>query len=188
VAEAEWVHCSGYALADDDSGDALAACLGRRAEAARLSVAGGSFPPEPAAVARLRARLVAARPDLLIAGRDEVASLLGEQGREPGAAAAQLLALAPVVVVTDGARGSAAAMASGEGLVVPAPESEQPVVDSTGSGDAYAAALIAELAARAAGRWPPTSAVLRQAMVSASLHGARVARVIGAQGRVEGEA
>ncbi|MGH2456946.1 MAG: carbohydrate kinase family protein, partial [Candidatus Limnocylindria bacterium] len=48
LAGASWVHCSGYPLLDDATGDALARALGDRGAGVRLSVAGGSVPPEPA--------------------------------------------------------------------------------------------------------------------------------------------
>ena len=46
-AGAQWVHCSGYALADDVTGDALAEIL-RSLASARVSAAGGSLPNDPA--------------------------------------------------------------------------------------------------------------------------------------------
>ena len=59
------------------------------------------------------------------------------------------------------------------------------MVDATGAGDAYAAALIAALMGTA---WPPDVSTLRAAMEAGSLAGGLVSRVLGAQGRVAGEA
>lgn len=183
LAGAEWIHCSGYPLLDDESGDVLGSLLGGRSAGVRLSVAGGSVPPDPVRVARLRRRLEAAHPDLLVVSRQEAASLLGTAPVAAPAAADALLTVAPVVVVTEGAAGSAAATAAGQRVHVPAAEAA--VVDTTGSGDAYTAALLARLAR---GPWPPDPATLQEAMTAAGLQGARVAGVLGAQGRVEGEA
>jgi hypothetical protein len=54
---AAWVHCSGYALLDDAAGDALAEALGGLPQDVRVSLAGGSLPPEPARADRFRRRL-----------------------------------------------------------------------------------------------------------------------------------
>jgi sugar/nucleoside kinase (ribokinase family) len=59
------------------------------------------------------------------------------------------------------------------------------MLDATGSGDAYAAALIAALADSR--QWPPGEANLGGAMEKGSRLGALVSRVAGAQGRVESE-
>jgi fructokinase len=183
LADAEWVHCSGYALLDDATGDALAAALGARPAHVRLSVGGGSLPPEPARVARFRARLRSASPQLCLLSRDEAGAMLGRASLRAPDAAAQLGKLADVVVVTAGADGSAATLAGGVLTAAPTAASG-PLVDATGAGDAYAAALIARLAPLP---WPPRPAQLRRAMGAAGRLGARVARVAGAQGRVHGE-
>jgi sugar/nucleoside kinase (ribokinase family) len=183
LADAEWIHCSGYALLDDASGDALAAALGSRPASVRLSVGGGSLPPERGTVARFRARLRSAAPQLCILSRDEAGALLGRASPPAPEAAAELEMLAEVVVVTAGAEGSAATLA-GDLLLAPPAEVPGPVVDATGAGDAYVAGLIARLAPAA---WPPSAGQLRRAMAAAGRLGARVARVAGAQGRVAGE-
>jgi sugar/nucleoside kinase (ribokinase family) len=184
LAGAGWIHCSGYPLLDDRNGDALATLLGARGAAVRLSVAGGSVPPDPARVSRLRSRLAAAAPDVVVINRDEAESMLATRPVRAAAAATALQALAPVVIVTAAADGSAAA--AGEvRLEVPADQLPGPMLDATGSGDAYAAAVITALAE--ASGWPPAEADLRAAMESGSRLGAMVARVPGAQGRVAGE-
>jgi sugar/nucleoside kinase (ribokinase family) len=184
LAGAGWIHCSGYPLLDDRTGDRLAQVLGDRPGEVRLSVAGGSVPPEPARVARLRLRLAAARPDLLVVSGDEAASMLGMRPAGGIAAARALAELAPVLLVTSGADGSAAVAADGE-LEVPAPSLPGPMLDSTGAGDAFLAALLVGLADQAT--WPPPDDALQAAMERGSLAGARVARVVGAQGRIASE-
>jgi sugar/nucleoside kinase (ribokinase family) len=184
LAGADWVHCSGYALLDDETGDELAAVLGARPASVTLSVGGGSVPPEPRRVARFTARLRAAAPQLCLLSRDEAAAMLGRSTPPPARRAAAMLAgLADVVVVTDGARGSAATF-DGRTFIAPLGVAVGRVVDATGAGDGYAAAMVARLAR---GSWPPSAARLEGAMASGARLGARVARVAGAQARVTGE-
>jgi sugar/nucleoside kinase (ribokinase family) len=179
-----WIHCSGYPLLDDRTGDQLAELLGARAEGVRLSVAGGSVPGEPARVSRLRLRLAAARPDLLLLSAEEAESLLGTRPASGLTAARSLAGLAPLILVTSGVDGSAAAAGDVE-LELPAHELPGPMLDSTGSGDAYLAAALVTLADATA--WPPDAALLEAAMQRGSRLGAEVARVVGAQGRVASE-
>jgi ribokinase len=183
--ETEWLHCSGYPLVDDRFGDALAARLGERPVTTRLSVGGGSLRPDAGSGAIFAGRVSRAHPDLLLLSRDEAIALLG---MDQGSLASQATALAAsqphaLVVVTGGAAGSAAA---GLGLLLTAPATalDEPMLDATGAGDAYAAALIAELRERP---WPPSAADLQRAMAEASELGARVSRVVGAQAWVAGE-
>lgn len=185
IEAASWIHCSGYPLLDDRTGDRLAEILGARGRGVRLSVAGGSVPPEPARVTRLRLRLATARPDLLLVSGDEAESMLGLRPGSGLAAARALRELAPVILVTSGADGSAATAGTTE-LELPAVELPGPMLDSTGAGDAFLAATLVELAGSRA--WPPSGKLLRGAMERGSLLGAQVARVLGAQGRapVEG--
>jgi sugar/nucleoside kinase (ribokinase family) len=95
--------------------------------------------------------------------------------------------MASVVVVTVGADGSAA-VAEGMRLEAAAPELPGPMLDATGSGDAFAAALMVALAPTEASGWPPSADGLTAAMESGNRLGAQVSRVLGAQGRVDGEA
>ncbi len=180
---ASWIHASAYALLDEEEGAALATWLGGRAAGTRLSVAGGSIPPVDELVTRMLSRLAVARPELLLASRDEAGALLGEPSPPTGEAAARLAHLAPLVLVTDGRQGSSACV-DGEGIDVPAHHAPAPVLDATGSGDGYCAALIAELVAFP---WPPRPEDLRRAMAAASRAGSQVARVFGAQGRTPDE-
>jgi sugar/nucleoside kinase (ribokinase family) len=183
IGDAGWIHVSAYALLDDAHGDGLASALGGRAEDARLSLAGGSIPPEPAVVTRFLGRLATARPDLLVVSREEAAALLGRPSEMAREAARRLAERASVVIVTAGSAGSAAAV-GGAVLPVPAPEVPGPTLDSTGAGDAYVAALVVGLADVP---WPPPEAALRAAMEEGSRAGALVSRVVGAQARVAGE-
>lgn len=175
---ATWAHVSAYALLGAEEGDPLATVLAGRPPHARLSIAGGSIPPDVATAGGLRARLAVSRPDLLVASRDEAAALLQEPAApSPPDAAARLADLAPIVVVTAGADGSAAA-AAGEMVQVAAAIEDGPVIDTTGSGDAYVAALLWDLAS---GSWPPTADLLRRAMQAGGEAGSRTARRLGAQ-------
>jgi len=184
IGEAEWIHCSGYPLLDDRTGDRLAGILGDRRAGVRLSVAGGSVPPEPARVTRLRLRLAASRPDLLLVSGDEAESMLGARPASGLAATRALRELAPLLIVTSGADGSAAAAGDVE-LEVPAVELPGPMLDATGAGDAFLAAALVGLADAAT--WPPSVKQLRAAMERGSLLGSQVARVVGAQGRAPAE-
>lgn len=184
-AGAEWVHCSGYPLADDATGDQLAAVIGALPTITRVSVGGGSLPPDPPRAARVRDRIATSHARLLILGRDEAAALLNLPLPSMAAAADALASSFPgmVAVVTGGAAGSAAA-GPGFALSVPARDPATPMIDATGAGDAYAAALIFALGAT---EWPPDVAVLRAAMEVGSRAGGLVARAAGAQARIAGE-
>ena len=168
-AGAAWVHCSAYSLADDATGDALAAALGSLPAGTRVSAGGGSLPPDAARAARVRNRMATARVGLLILEHEEVAALLDAPVPSLPAAADALAGAFPatIAVVTGGAAGSAAA-GPGFALSVPAHDPSSPMVDATGAGDAYAAALIAGLLAAP---WPPDVAVLRTAMEAGSRAG-----------------
>jgi sugar/nucleoside kinase (ribokinase family) len=183
-AGAQWVHCSGYALADDATGNAVAELLGSLVHS-RVSAAGGSLPDDPARAARVRARLAAADLDLLILGREESAALLDRPLPSLAAAADGLASAFPevIAVVTGGAAGSAAA-GPGFALSVPAVEQLTPAVDATGAGDAYVGALIAGLLKA---DWPPDVPTLRAAMERGARAGGLVSRVLGAQGKTPAE-
>ena len=161
VADAGWIHCSGYALLDP-RGPEVAATLGRRPVEALLSVGGSAVPAE--AATRFRELLALARPNLLVLNRAEAASL------GPGFS----------TVVTD-RDGSSASVGALELRVEATPVA---VVDATGAGDAYAAALIGNLSQ---GAWPPGADELRGAMGAAGQLAGLVAGALGAQARVEGE-
>lgn len=182
---AAWVHCSGYPLADDVTGDAMAAALRSLPSSTRISAGGGSLPPDAARAARVRHRLAAARVGLLMLGREEAGALLDAPLPSMAAAADALVGTFPtmIAVVTGGAAGSAAA-GPGFALSVAAQDPSTPVVDATGAGDAYAAAVIRVLLGAT---WPPSIATLRMAMEAGSHAGGLASRVLGAQGRIAGE-
>jgi sugar/nucleoside kinase (ribokinase family) len=182
-ADAGWIHVSAYALLDDANGDGLSGVLAQRGRETRLSLAGGSVPPEPATVARFLRRVATLRPDLMVISGEEAAAILGRPSETAADAASRLAGNATVVTVTAGSAGSAATV-GGAILEVRAPELSQPALDSTGAGDAYVAALVSRLAA---GAWPPAEPALRAAMEEGSRAGALVSRVVGAQARVAGE-
>jgi sugar/nucleoside kinase (ribokinase family) len=186
LADAAWIHVSGYPLADDRSGGALARMLGARRPEQRASVGGGSFLDGAAVVERLRV----ARPDLLLFDRREAAVLAGATAHAApdftqsaaDLAGALAVAFGAAVVVTDGSAGATAAIGD-ETVTVDA--AARPVVDATGAGDAHAAAVLGVLAP---GPWPPTLTDLRHALDLGGRAGAEVAAVIGAQARTTTEA
>jgi sugar/nucleoside kinase (ribokinase family) len=184
IADADWLHVSAYALLDSEEGDGLSNLLAERLDGARLSVAGGSIPPEPGLVDRFRGRLQRARPDLLVLSRDEAAALLGSTllARE---AARRLSGYAPVVVVTSSSQGSSAVIGA-QLLDVPAYDTQGPMLDATGAGDAYLAALVLGLAG--SDGWPPSTVLLGDAMRLGSLAGAETSRTLGAQAPIPAEA
>jgi sugar/nucleoside kinase (ribokinase family) len=185
-AKTDWVHCSAYPLADDATADALAVLLGSLPSTTIVSAGGGSLPDDPALAGRVRRRLSTAGVRLLIVGRDEASALLDQPLPSLPAAADALAAAFPsvIAVVTGAAAGSAAA-GPGFALSVPAVEPATPMVDATGAGDAYVAALIARLLGT---DWPPDATTLRDAMERGTREGGLVARVVGAQGRTGAEA
>ena len=184
-AGASWVHCSGYALADDATADALAEVLGSLPATTTVSAGGGSLPEDAARAARVRARLSTAGVALLILARDEAAALLDRNLPSLPAAADALAGTFPslIAVVTGGTEGSAAA-GPGFALSVPATEQATPMVDATGAGDAYVAGMIGSLLGTA---WPPEVATLREAMERGARDGGLASRVLGAQGRTAAE-
>jgi len=161
VADAGWIHCSGYALLDP-RGPEVAATLAQRPVEALLSVGGCAVPAE--AAAQFRELLALARPNLLVLNRAEAASL------GPG--------FDTVVTDRDGSNASLGA------LQLRVEAAQVPAVDATGAGDAYAAALIGSLSQ---GPWPPGEDELRAAMRAAGQLAGLVAGALGAQARVAGE-
>jgi len=182
---AAWVHCSAYALADDETGDLLAGVIGSLPETTRISAGGGSLPPDAGRAARVRDRLAMTRARLMIFSRDEAAALLDAPVPSLAAAADAMASTFPgaIAIVTGGPAGSAAA-GPGFALSVAARDPATPMIDATGAGDAYAAAVINGLLAA---DWPPSVPALHAAMEAGSLLGALVSRVFGAQARVPGE-
>ena len=156
---ADWVVVSGYVLAEPD-GDALSGPL---AEVARRVVLGCAL--GDGEHASWASRVAALHADVLVLNRDEAAAL------EP-------VPPATVVVVTDA--DGAEARVGGRVLRVRG-SANHDAVDTTGAGDAFAAALVAELRDRP---WPPGTTELEAAMVAGTMLAAQVTRVVGAQTRV----
>lgn len=167
---ADWLVVSGYLLLEpgaDALAEALAASHGRRA------LLGCALrPDEAAAWTRGAAR---ARPDVVILNADEAATVAGDAGD-----VAERLACLAVVTRPGGAAAHATA---GWSASVQA-ERGRAVVDTTGAGDAFAAALIERLAG---GPWPPDADRLADALAEAARLATAVTGVPGAQGRVAGE-
>lgn len=164
AAGAGWLAISGYALLEDDALEMAQRC---GALGVRRAVLGCDVPS--GRLAHWLAVLAAARPDLVILNGDEATAL-------PNGADLDALV---VVTGRDGVR----ATRQGVGVAVAAAPAAGVAVDSTGAGDAFAAALIAELGER----WPPDEGVLRAALASALAAARRVVGVAGAQGVVDGE-
>lgn len=180
--DADWIHISGYPLADPASGDGLAALVAARRAGQGCSVGGGSF--ELGSDVRTRLQIV--RPELVLFDRAEASALLASDAgdsAEPLEALAEALASAigGTAVVTDGAAGAAASTGDGTVAVPGWPGS---AVDATGAGDAFGAGILLTLSD---GPWPPALPVLRGALEEASRVGAEVAGVVGSQARVASE-
>ncbi len=173
LGDGDWVVVSGYVLLEPSAGISASGPRPRRA------VLGCSL-DERQAPDWIQAAAAFA-PHLLVVNHDEARALLGVAG--PPAELARDLGqrLAALVVVTHA--GGAFAAAADE-LVEVATEQVAEPVDTTGAGDAVAAALIGGLTAA---DWPPPPAVLRRAMSEAAELASAVTLVEGAQGRVPGE-
>ncbi len=100
-------------------------------------------------------------------------ALLGSAASEDEAIAALLGAGPELVVLTRGARGSAAAWRGGQAAV---PAFAVPTVDATGCGDAFIAGLLARLTAATDWRDMLAPAPLQQALTYASAAGALTAQ------------
>ena len=101
------------------------------------------WPDLSAAIERYRS--LAARADVVFAGEDEAAMLVGHPA-EPAELARAIAALGPgEVVVKLGADGALACSKSGSGVGVHHRDAERvPVVDTVGAGDAFVAGYLAE--------------------------------------------
>jgi sugar/nucleoside kinase (ribokinase family) len=158
--EVSWTVISGYVLLEPGASrlPALVDLSQRRA------VAGCAI--TPAQVEGWSSALRALAPDLLVLNRDEAGMLAGAE------------TVAVVVVVTD-AEGATATI-DGRTIRVDAPAGE-PATDTTGAGDAFFAAFLADLLDKA---WPPSEEALEAAMHAATRLASAVARSRGAQARV----
>lgn len=181
MAADEWIHVSGYALADPVSGAALASAAAPVARGHRLSIAGGSFGGDGPVPERWRA----IRPCLSVFDRREAEALAGSIGGTTAELASGLaLSAMTTVVVTDGPAGATAARPDGS-TVAFSPDARGPLLDATGAGDAFTAALIDRLTDQP--DWS-SRGVLGSALESAGRHGAAVAALVGAQAPISDEA
>lgn len=163
LADAAWVVVSGYLLLEP-AAPAVAELIG--SAGARRALVGCSLPAEDVEAWRGAAALL--RPDLLILNQEERSSL----GHALDAG---------MTVITDA--GGATLTTDGVSLRADAPDGP-PAVDTTGAGDAFAAGLVAAVAAVG---WPPGEDLLRGALAAAVALASDVARVEGAQAPVAGE-
>jgi sugar/nucleoside kinase (ribokinase family) len=175
-AGAQWLIISGYALLDDGALDFAARCA---AESPRRAVLGCSLPS--AGVSGWRAAVTAARPQLVILNADEARVLAQVDGDDAEALAGALAPELDALVIVTGPRESSA-VGRDVRMTVRGTGGEG-AIDSTGAGDAFAAAVIAELGLA----WPPDDRALRTAMSAALSAAAEVVAVPGAQGAVAAE-
>jgi len=176
VVDADWLAVSGYALLEPGAVQFARRCA---TLPVRLAVLGCDLPASR--VVDWRETLAAARPHLVVLNAREAADLGPDHGggATPGAALAD--ELGALVVVT--APGAVTAAGLGLRLVVDAPSGGPVPADTTGAGDAFAAALIVALGAT----WPPVEDQVRVALSAAVGVAREVVGVHGAQASVPGE-
>jgi sugar/nucleoside kinase (ribokinase family) len=175
-ADVAWLVVSGYLLLEAGA-DELARALARGP--ARRALVGCSVSD---ARSDDWARAAAAmRPDLVVLNRDEARTLIRgtSDADELSSRLGERLQSGVVVTEPDGAT----ARLNGLGAAVRAP-TDASTVDSTGAGDAFAAALIDSLRRSP---WPPAAGAVEAALAAASELATAVAQAPGAQGRVAGE-
>lgn len=166
-ASSSWTVVSGYPLLEEPE-------LRLSARAGRLAVVGCALPEGAAADWWRRADTL--RPDLVVMNADEA--------RAVGADVARLALEAATLVVVTGPDGVEAAYPNPAVPVRRVRVDRVPAADTTGAGDAFAAALIAELREPP---WPPSPVMLDRALAAAAAFAAEVTRLPGAQTRVPGE-
>ncbi len=172
--ELEWLVVSGYVLLERGAGISFAG----QAPTRRV-VLGCSLDAHEAA--RWIAAAASLQPHLVIVNQDEARTLAGEDLTASELSRRLGRHLDAVVIVTHA--GGTAATIGRDTLDVNA-DPGGPAVDTTGAGDAFAAALLADLVPTDS---PPDPDRLRAAMTVAVAVAAAVARTPGAQARVEGE-
>lgn len=173
---AAWLVISGYALLEDGALGFAARCA---AQPPRRAILGCTLPA--ARVADWRAAVAAAHPQLVILNADEARALAHVDGGDAEALAGLLAPGLGATVIVTGPREASACGVDVQVTVEGA--STAAAVDTTGAGDAFAAAVIAELDVA----WPPDVAALRMAMSAALAVAAEVVAVAGAQGAVAAE-
>jgi ribokinase len=158
---ADWLVVSGYLFLEPVG---VVAATALRGWASRRMLVGCAVPD--ASLGAWRAAAEALEPDVVILNRDEAERL------------PSLATGSRVVTATDGA-----AAVLGEVRAAVTTPVGGPPIDTTGAGDAFAAAFLATLR----GAWPPDEASLRQALEAGAFAGEAATRVPGAQGRIAGE-
>lgn len=174
--DAEWLVISGHTLLEDGALD-----FARRSAALppRRAVLGCAVPA--ARVADWLAAVSVAKPHLVILNTDEARVLVPAERDAEALAAGLALELDALVLVT--AAQLAAAAGHDARLTVDAPTGGPAAVDTTGAGDAFAAAVIAGLGSV----WPPDQTALRTAMTAGLSVAQEVVGARGAQAPVTGE-
>ena len=167
---AAWVVVSGYVLLEPNS-----AQLADQPLPVRRAVIGCAL--DHAEVEGWRAAVRALEPSLVVLNEDEAQLLAGDDAERAAALANEL---GTVVVVTSAGGASAAVGAQ----TVRVAHEAVAAVDTTGAGDAFAAALIAGLLDVA---WPPQLDAVERALHTAARLATAVTLVRGAQARVAGE-
>ena len=174
--DATWLMVSGYLLLEPGAGDLVPTLC---AMPASVALVGCTVPSEMAD--RWMQAAVELRPDLVVLNRAEAIALLRGASDSDDLPARLGDRLGSAVVVTDPS--GAAARLNGLDAAVTAP-GRPAAVDTTGAGDAFAAALIASLLRSP---WPPTVDALEAALAAAVGLASAVADAVGAQARVPGE-
>jgi len=172
LTDADWLVVSGYALLEPSGG------LSATGVAPRRVVLGCSLGPGD--VGDWTGRVASLNPHLVVLNADEATAVVGGHPDDLARAVAARFGAVAVVTRKAGASGLAGEAAV-ETLAPPGP----PIVDTTGAGDAFAAALVADLLDAA---WPPEPDRLRRAMLAGHRLATAVTGVAGSQGRVEDEA
>ncbi|MGY6497846.1 MAG: carbohydrate kinase family protein [Microcella sp.] len=144
LASASILHLTGYGLVNAFTAADVAALIARaREHGVRVSLDPGSvgfisdYGPQ-------EFRRAVSGVDLLLPNLAEARLLIGQPEAPPAHAASVLLDVAPVVLLTDGARG--VIIADRSGVVHELTVDAVPVVDSTGAGDAFGAGVLVALA------------------------------------------
>ncbi|HET8777893.1 MAG TPA: carbohydrate kinase family protein [Candidatus Limnocylindria bacterium] len=170
AADAAWLVVSGYALTEPNANDLASQRLPDRRAVVGCALDEGQLDA-------WRSTVMTLAPGLLVLNADE-ADALAHGAADTAVALAQAFGAIAVVTQADGAR---AAMAD---VTVRASHEPAPSVDTTGAGDAFAAALIARLVDMT---WPPGPDALEAALAVAASTARAVTQVVGAQARVDGE-
>jgi sugar/nucleoside kinase (ribokinase family) len=168
--DAAWLVVSGYVLTEPNVSDLRTHRLPDRRAVVGCALDG-------AQVDAWRSALRMLAPGLVVLNADE-ANALADAAADPAVALAE--AFGAIVVVTD-AGGARAAIGDS---IVRADREPVVAIDTTGAGDAFAAALIAALVGMS---WPPAPEALEPALAAAASAARAVTHVAGAQARVAGE-